>query len=80
MPPWSTTLCNLYWKKRNLRAWDQAGRRSIYRQIEKEKRQLVEAGVDQEEIRLLCRHLANMQDRHAETRWRAYAAQLKFEF
>lgn len=74
-------LCNLYWKKRNLRAFDQAGRRAIYRVIAQEKRRLLEeTGVDTEELRLLCRHLANTRDRHAEARWQAYAAQLRLAF
>ena len=81
MPPWSSTLCNLYWKKRSLRAYDQAGRRAIYRAIAQEKRRLVEeAGVDQEELRLLCRYLSNTQNRFAEARWKAYAAQLQLAF
>lgn len=78
MPPWSSSLCNLYWIKRSLRPYQQAERRAIYRKIEQEKRRLKEqVGVDPEEVRLLCRYLANLQDRDAEMRWRAYAAQLK---
>jgi len=78
MPEWPSKLRNLYWIKRNLRSWDLAGRRAIYRKIAKEKRRLVEqVGVDQEEVRLLCRHLANTRDRHAELRWQVYAKQLE---
>jgi len=81
MPPWSVKLCNLYWTRRNQRAFDQAGRRRIYRMIAQEKRRLVEeVGVDREEVRLLCRHLANTADRHAENRWKAYAAQMRLAF
>jgi len=81
MPPWSANLRNLYWFLRYKRAFDQAGRRRYYRLIEKEKRRLIEdVGVDQEEVRLLCRHLANLKNRNAEQRWQAYAAQLRFSF
>lgn len=77
MPEWSTTLLHLYWTRRNLRSWDNAGRVSIYRKIQKEKRRLEEVGVDQEEIRLLCRHLANPQNKHSRIRYETYAKQLK---
>jgi len=80
MPPWSVKLRNLYYIRRTQRAFDQAGRRKIYRKIAQEKRQLLEAGVDQEEVRLLCRYLSNTANRHAEMRWRSYAAQLKLDF
>jgi hypothetical protein len=53
-------------------AWDGAGRRRYYRYIAQEKRRLEAAGVDYEELRLLCRHLANLQSRHAEQRWQRY--------
>lgn len=79
-PPWSNHLCNLYWKKRALRQHDNAGRVYIYRQIAKEKRRLLEAGVDLEEMRLLCRYLANFGDTHAEARFRAYSAQMRLNF
>ena len=81
MPPWSVKLRNLYYIRRSQRAYDQAGRRKIYRMIAQEKRRLIEeTGVDGEEVRLLCRHLANTADRHAENRWRAYAAQMRLAF
>lgn len=77
LPPWSGKLCNLYWFLRYLRAWDQAGRRRYYRYIAKEKRRLVEqVGVDQEEVRLLCRYLANTRNTHAERRWKEHALTL----
>ena len=80
MPPWSATLRHLYWMLRYRRSWDTAARRKYYRRIAKEKRQLVEAGVDQEEVRLLCRYLSNLDNRNAETRWKAYAAQMRLPF
>ena len=77
MPPWSQKLRNLYWFLRYKRVWDSAARRKYYRWIEKEKRRLEEVGVDQEEIRLLCRHLANPKNTNAEQRWMAYVAQMQ---
>ena len=73
MPQWASKLCNLYWMLRFKRSWDLAARRRYYRYIEKEKRRLLEdVGVDAEELRLLCRHLANPQNRHAEVSWLQY--------
>jgi len=80
MPPWSGTLRNLYWARRNQRKYDQAGRRRIYRMIAQEKRQLLRAGVDPEEVRLLCRWLANLDNKNAELRLKAYTAQMKLAF
>jgi hypothetical protein len=78
VPSWSSTLRNLYWFLRYKRRFDQAGRRRYYRLIEKEKRRLVEeVGVDQEEVRLLCRFLANLKNSNAEQRWKTYAAQMR---
>lgn len=58
--------------------FDQAGRRRYYRLIEKEKRRLIdEIGVDPEEVRLLCRYLANLKNSNAEQRWKAYIAQFR---
>ncbi len=50
-------LMNLYWfiryhRKKNIK-------RRYYRYIAKEKKRLHEAGVDNEEIRLLCRYLSD---------------------
>jgi len=80
MPEWSGELRRLYWFLRYRRAWDGAHRRRYYRYIEKEKRRLEETGVDREELRLLCRHLANPQNRHAERRWKEYVGQLRLPF
>lgn len=76
-PPWSSDLRNLYWMLRYKRVWDSAARRRYYRKIERERKRLHEAGVDQEEVRLLCRYLANLRNRNAEARWLAYSKQMK---
>ena len=75
MPEWSGTLRNLYWFLRARRIWDTAMRRRYYRKINIEKKRLFLLGVDQEEIRLLCRYLANTRNKHAEMRFLAYRAQ-----
>ena len=77
LPPWSADLRNLYWMLRYKRAWDSAARRRYYRKIAAEKKRLHSAGVDQEEVRLLCRYLANLKNKNAELRWRAYVQQLR---
>lgn len=80
MPPWSRRLANLYWMLRYYGHRDQARRRKFYRRIAAEKKRLQEAGVDGEEIRLLCRHLANPRHRQAVERLGAYTAQLRLGF
>lgn len=78
LPDWSGNLRNLYWFLRYRRAYDTAARMRYYRRIAVEKKRLVgELGVDQEEVRLLCRALSNPKNRNAEERWKAYVAQLK---
>lgn len=77
MPPWSATLCNLYWRLRYRRDWQLALRRRYYRKIFDEKKRLIESGVDAEELRLLCRHLANLSNKHAQRRYLAYIAAKK---
>jgi len=81
MPPWSGELRNLYWMLRYKRVWDAASRRRYYRKIEKEKRRLIEeVGADREEVRLLCRYLANLKNQNAELRWKSYVAQMQLAF
>jgi hypothetical protein len=75
MPQWSPRLKNLYWLLRMRRSWDLATRRRMYRKIKDEKKRLISLGVDQEELRLLCRCLANTRNKHAERRFVAYRAQ-----
>lgn len=79
-PDWSGNLRNLYWFLRYRRKYDTAARMRYYRKIQAEKKRLHEAGVDQEELRLLCRYLANTKNKNAESRWKAHAMQLKLEF
>jgi hypothetical protein len=59
------------------RQWDSAGRRRYYRKIFFEKKRLILQGVDHEEIRLLCRYLANLKNNAAKDRFLAYQAQMR---
>lgn len=68
-PEWSQTIRNYYWHLRFARGFNGARIRKQYRLIEKEKKRLHEAGVDRELVRLLCRHMVNLQNKHAEQRW-----------
>ena len=79
MPPWSSALCNLYWMLRAVRHHDESARRRFYRRIEAEKKRLIVSGVDQEELRLFCRYMANPGNRNAEQRFRFHLAQMRFE-
>ncbi len=63
-------LFNHYWFIRYAR--HASAKRRYYRYAEKEKKRLLEAGVDPEELRLLCRHLINPRNRHAEKRLEEY--------
>lgn len=67
LPPYSSTLANLYWMLRYHRGRSQAARRRYYRYIQAEKNRLFLAGFDREEIRLLCRHLSEPRNIHAES-------------
>jgi hypothetical protein len=69
-------LYNYYWFIRLTR--NASVQRKYYRLVSKEKKRLIDSGVDEEEIRLLCRHLANLRNPLAEKRLEAYrASQLK---
>lgn len=68
-------LNNYYWQIRYTRI--KAVRRKYYRYIAKEKKRLIETGVDAEELRLLCRHLSNLRNKQAEIRLEAYRKNLK---
>lgn len=65
-----STLTNLYWFIRYTRI--KSVKRKYYRLVTKEKKRLLEAGVDKEELRLLCRHLSNLRNERAENRLIAY--------
>lgn len=75
MRGWAGSLCNLYWHLRYNRKWNEAKRRKYYRYIAVEKKRLIETGVDPELVRLLCRHLADPRNRHAEARYLIYEKQ-----
>lgn len=63
-------LRNLYWFIRYTR--NASVKRRYYRYVSKEKKRLLEAGVDSEELWLLCRSLSSPSNRHAERRLKAY--------
>ena len=65
-----SVLRNLYWQIRYHR--NKSIRRKYYRYVFKEKQRLVELGMDREELRLICRVLANRLNQHAERRLEAY--------
>jgi hypothetical protein len=68
-------LRNLYWHLRMVRAHDSAGRRRRYRQIQDEKKRLLEVGVSQIKIHLICRVLTNPKNKAARERLAAYLCQ-----
>ena len=68
-PAWTGVIRNHYWHLRYVRGFHEARRRREYRIIEAEKKRLRSEGVDSEAIRLLCRHLVNLQNKRAEARW-----------
>lgn len=63
-------LRNLYWFIRYAR--NPNVKRRYYQQAADEKKRLLEAGVDPEELRLLCRALSKRLDLRAEKRLAAY--------
>lgn len=75
MPAWGLKLRNLYWFLRYHRKWNEAKRRLYYRRIAAEKKRLIDSGVDAELVRLYCRYLSDMKNRHAEARYLRYERQ-----
>lgn len=73
-------LKNLYWQLRSLRKHHKTERRLLYRRIKATREKIILQGADEEEIRLLCRYLANMRNKHGERAYLAYRAQLKLPF
>lgn len=73
-------LHNLYWQLRSLRKYEQTRRRLLYRRIKEVREKIIFAGADPEEIRLLCRYLANTRNKHAERAYLAYRAQMRLPF
>lgn len=57
---------NLYWQIRFTR--NASVKRKYYRYVSAEKKRLEKLGVCSEEVRLLCRHLSNLSNVHAERR------------
>lgn len=64
-------LMNLYWFIRHHRR-NKSIKRRYYRYVAAEKKRLLEAGVDPEELGLLYRTLARQLNPHAERRLKAY--------
>jgi hypothetical protein len=78
-PEWSSTIRTHYWHLRFARGFDLSRIRKQYRLIEKEKKRLHEAGVDQELVRLLCRHMVNTRNQKAQQRfWNAHLESLQY--
>jgi len=72
-PDWSNLIRNLYWYLRQFRSFDAVRIRKQYRRIAAEKKRLQSEGVNSELIRLLCRHMVNLNNRRAESRfWNAH--------
>lgn len=69
------TLYNYYWFIRYTR--NPSVKRRYYRYIQVEKKRLIESGVDQECLRLLCRSLANRHNVFAEKSYQRYKANCK---
>lgn len=63
-------LNNLYWHIRYTR--NSSVKRKYYRYVAKEKKRLIESGVDAEYLRLLCRSLSYRHNEHAERRLQKY--------
>lgn len=58
LPIWAHCLYAPYWRIR-VEGRNKALKRKCYRQVEKIKLQLVEAGHDQELVELICRYMSN---------------------
>jgi hypothetical protein len=54
---------------RYARGFQSARIRKEYRRIAAEKKRLQAEGVDSEMLRLLCRHMVNLDNKNAERRW-----------
>lgn len=72
-PDWAQLIRNLYWYLRQFRPFDSVKIRKQYRRIAAEKKRLQSEGVDSELVRLLCRHMANLKNKQAASRfWNAH--------
>lgn len=63
-------LNNFYWFIRYTR--NSSEKRKYYRYAAKEKKRLIESGVDMEYLRLYCRALSSRQNQHVESRLECY--------
>lgn len=63
-------LRNFYWYIRYTR--NASVKRKYYRYVLKEKKRLIESGVDSEYLRLYCRTLSYRHNEYAERRLQAY--------
>lgn len=59
VPYWARNLSQFYVRLRRVRAYQQSERRLWYRYIAIEKAFLIENGVDDEYLRLICLHLSD---------------------
>lgn len=66
-----SAIRNEYWQLRQLREFDQAGRRRLYRRIKEHKDALLADGFDAETLRLYCRQYASL-DTAAKARYQAH--------
>ncbi len=69
-------LYNLYWFIRFTRI--KVVKRRYYRLVTKERKRLLEEGVNDECLRLLCRHLSNLRNSSAEERYLNYRKNCQF--
>lgn len=72
-------LMNLYWFIRFHRR-NKSTKRRYYRYAAAEKKRLLEAGVDPEELRLLCRSLSTRWNIHAEKSLKIYRTKMTKSF
>jgi hypothetical protein len=72
-------LMNRYWFIHHHRR-NKSTKRRYYRYVAAEKKRLLEAGVDPEELRLLCRSLSTRWNIHAEKSLKAYRAKMTKNF
>lgn len=79
-PKWGATLRNLYWQVRQIRNHQLSFQRKLYRQTAREKKRLIETGVEAETVRLYCRYLANTRNSKAEERFQQSDRQMKLPF
>lgn len=75
-----SSLPNIYWRIRNARGTERKRIRTWYRQVQAEKKRLLDAGVNGELLRLYCRYLANPSNRHAQAAFDNFVKQHEQDF